>query len=202
MLERIIDGGEPYYAFDPAWGDDEAAQMSNGSGDEWTAVFTGDGTFIRVFAHESSMSPYRDPDGELWPGLLDGLPEVFRPQLDEPAFGDEIGQFVATAVLWRRAGDDCWHAGTGIVFPPSRGPYDNVGPDGAAQLQILLDDIVDQYVEFAGDYYETAVDRSAVEHIVARRPLTEAVARALNPDVDFAALREDVTAIGYPVVAR
>jgi hypothetical protein len=32
--------------------------------------------FIRVFNHESSMSPYLDPDRTLWPGLLDGLPKA------------------------------------------------------------------------------------------------------------------------------
>ncbi|MCI4066866.1 hypothetical protein MRQ36_31610 [Micromonospora sp. R77] len=87
--------------------------MSNGSGDEWAAVCTADGAFIRVFDHESAMSPYRDPDGELWPGLLDGLPVVLRPWVRKPAFCDETGQFVATAVLWRLTGDDRWYAGVG-----------------------------------------------------------------------------------------
>lgn len=69
VLERIIDGGQPYYAYTSAWGKDEAALMSNGSGDGWAVAFTADGAFIRVFDHESAMTPYRDPDRELWPGL-------------------------------------------------------------------------------------------------------------------------------------
>ena len=73
-LERIIDGGESCYTYTREWGDDEAALMSNGGGDEYAIVFTADGTFIRVFAHESTMSPYRDQHRELWPGLLDNLP--------------------------------------------------------------------------------------------------------------------------------
>ncbi|MEU6024591.1 hypothetical protein ACGFIK_13920 [Micromonospora sp. NPDC048871] len=48
VLERIIDGGEPYYDYTTAWGDDEAALMSNGSGDEWTVVFTADGDFPAI----------------------------------------------------------------------------------------------------------------------------------------------------------
>ncbi|SCG39701.1 hypothetical protein [Micromonospora coxensis] len=201
VLERIIDGGEPYYDFTSAWGDGEAALMSNGSGDEWAVVFTAEGAFIRVFAHESAMSPYAHPDQELWPGLLDGLPEVWRPQVEEPAFCDETGRFLATAVLWRLADDDRWNAGKGIAFPPGPGPYDDRGPDGSGMLDILLDDIVDRFVEFAGDYYEIEVDRAAVAHVVAHRPLTDTVVRALNPHLTGAELREDVAAVGYPTAA-
>ncbi|PWU54319.1 hypothetical protein DLJ47_14180 [Micromonospora sp. S4605] len=201
MLERVIDGGEPYYAYTSAWGEDEAGLMSNGSGDEWAVVFTTGGVFIRVFDHESAMSPYGDPDHGLWPGLLDGLPSTLRPQVREPAFCDETGQFLATAVLWRLAGDDRWHAGEGITFPPPIGPYDDTGPDGAAMLEILFDDIVDRYVEFARDYHEIEVDRAAVAHVVAHRPLTDAVIRALNPHLTVARLGEDLSTIGYPVAA-
>ncbi|RAN96817.1 hypothetical protein GAR05_03880 [Micromonospora saelicesensis] len=199
VLERIIDGGDPYYGYTSNWGTDEAALMSNGSGDEWTVVFTADGAFIRLFDHESAMSPYCHPDHELWPGLIDGVPEVLRPQVTEPAFCDEDGQLVATTVLWRLAGDDRWHAGNGIAFPPPSGPYDDNGPDGSGLLDILFDDIVDRFVEFAGDYYEMTVDRAAVEHVVAHRPLTDTVTRALNPQLTVADLRVDLTEIGYPI---
>ena len=197
-LECIIGGDGCYYTFDGHWGADEAALMNNGSGDEWAVVFTTDGAFIRVFDHESTMTPFRDPDRQLWPGLLDGLPAVFGPQVGEPAFGDEDGRFIATAVLWRLADDEGWHAGDGITFPPPRGPYDN-GPDGSSMLTILLDDIVDQYVEFAEDYYEIKADRTAVEHVIARLPLTDAVVRALNPQATLTDLHTDLTMIGYPI---
>jgi hypothetical protein len=197
VLERIIDRGEPSYVYTTTWGDDEAALMSNGSGDEWAIVFSSDGAFIRVFDHESAMSPYRDSDRELWPGLLDGMPGVFGNQIEEPAFSDEEGRFLATAVLWRLAGDKHWHAGEGIVLPLRRGPYDG-DPDGTAMLEILLDDIVDQYVEFADDYYEMETNRASVEHIVRHRPLTDAVVQALNPGITVADLRDDLAVIGYP----
>ncbi|MET8547080.1 hypothetical protein [Micromonospora zamorensis] len=202
VLERTIDGGAPYYAYTSPWGSDEATLMSNGSGDEWAVVFTVDGTFIRVFDHESTMSPYGGPDHELWPGLLDGIPAVLRPQAHEPAFCDESGRFIATAVLWRLSDDDRWHAGDGITFPPLRGPYDDTAPDGSGMLEILLDGIVDHYIEFASDYYEIELDRAAVEHIVAHRPLTDTVIQALNPQLTLDDLRKDITAIGYPTAAR
>ncbi|GAA2359493.1 hypothetical protein Cme02nite_36030 [Catellatospora methionotrophica] len=195
VLERIIDSSGAYYTYTRAWGEDEAVLMSNGSGDDWAVVFTADGAFIWVFDHESPMSPYRDPDHGLWPGLLDGLPPVFTPQLNEPAFSDDAGQFAATAVLWRLAGDDRWRAAEGIEFPPDD------STDGAGMLRILSDDIVDRYTEFASDYYEIDVDRAVVEHVVAHRPLTDAVVQALNPEATLAALYDDVAAIGYPMTA-
>jgi hypothetical protein len=142
------------------------------------------------------MTPYRDSDHELRPGLLDGIPPMFRSQVEEPAFGDEQGQFLATAVLWRRAGDDRWHAGQTIVFPPPQGPYDT-DLDGSGMLGILFDDIVDRYAEFAADYYEIEVDRAAVGHIVAHRPLTDTVVQALNSSATLTELRNDLAKIGY-----
>ena len=171
--------------------------MSNGSGDEYAIVFTTDGVFIRVFGHESTMSPYRNPDHELWPGLLDGLPDVMRSQVEEPAFSDGHGHFLATAVLWRLTDDDRWHAGDGITFPPPPGPY-GIDIDGSGRLDILLDDIADRYIEFAEDYYETTIDRTAVDHVIAQLPLTDAVVQALNPEATIAELRDDLAAIGYP----
>ena len=196
VLEIVQGSDYAYYTYGE-WGDDEAALMSNGSGDEYTIVFSDAGVFIRVFDHESEMSPYGDEDHALWPGLIDGLPPQFRPYLAEPAFCNE-GTLTATAVLWRRSSDDRWHAGAGITFPPSRGPYDT-SPDGADQLAILCDDIVDRYVDFAADYYEIEVDRTAVAHVVAMRPLTAAVVQALNPDASFTDVNDSVAQIGYPI---
>lgn len=193
VLERIMDSDEPYYTYTRDWGDAEAALMSNGSGDEWAIVFGAPGAFIRVFDHESRMSPYRDADRELWPNLLTGLPPALAEHVDEPAFADEEDQFLATAVLWRLAGDDRWHAGTGIEFPA---PGD---ADGSGLLEILCDgDTAGAYAEFAEDFYETAIDRAAVEHVLAHRPLTEDVVRALNPELTLADVRGDVTSTGYP----
>ncbi|MEU8004296.1 hypothetical protein AB0B66_24340 [Catellatospora sp. NPDC049111] len=194
VLERVFDT-DPYYVYTRDWGDAEAALMSNGSGDEWSIVFTSDGVFIRVFNHESPMSPFRERGRELWPGLLDGLPEIFGPQVAEPAFSDGKGHLRATAVLWRLADDERWHAGEGIVFPPD----DSV--DGAGMLAILLDDIVDRYVAFAEDYYEIEVDPAAVGQVIAHRPLTDALVRSLNPTTALSDLHDDVAAIGYPMTA-
>ncbi|MDQ1289186.1 MAG: hypothetical protein QG622_2752 [Actinomycetota bacterium] len=194
VLDLIIDGDDPTHIYTTAWGDDEATLMSNGSGDEWNIVFTADGAFIRVFTHESAMTPYR----EVWPGLLDGLPAAFRRQVEEPAFCDEEGHFLATAVLWRLAGHDQWHLSENVHLPASRGPHDT-DPDGSGMLEILLDDIADRYIKFARDYYEIDADPAAVEHIIQGHSLTDLVIRTLNPDTTIADLRDDIALIRYPV---
>ena len=185
----LADPDDAYYDFDPSWGDGQAAFMDDGSGNVWSIAFTAAGAFIRVFDHESEMSPYAHPDHRLWPGLLDGLPEEFHPQVAEPAFSDGDGQLLATAVLWRRTTDDRWH--TGVV--------ETEEDDGSFMLDILGDDIVEEYTDFAGDYYETDVDADAVRHVVELRPLTDAVVRRLNPDADPAAVRKALAEIGYPI---
>ncbi|SNY75811.1 hypothetical protein [Paractinoplanes atraurantiacus] len=197
VLELIQGTGYEYYSY-TAWGDGEAALMSNGGGDEYTIGFAEAGVFIRLFDHESAMSPYAASDeATLWPGLLDGLPPEFAGYVTEPAFCDG-GVLNATAVLWRRAADERWHAGAGITFPPSRGPYD-ISPDGTDRLGILCGDIVDEYVDFAGGYHEAEIDRDAVAHVAALRPLSNDVVRALNPESSLAAVRAQVAAIGYPL---
>jgi hypothetical protein len=60
------------------------------------------------------MSPASN-DEELWPGLVDTVPEVFAAHVDEPAFSHE-GTLEATVCLWRQHDDDRWHAGE-IGYP-------------------------------------------------------------------------------------
>ncbi|HEX5597322.1 MAG TPA: hypothetical protein VFX61_15095 [Micromonosporaceae bacterium] len=49
--------------------------------------------------------------------------------------------------------------------------------DGSGPLEILLDDIVDWYVTFAEDDYEIEINPLVVEHVLAHRPLTDALCR-------------------------
>ena len=106
-----------YYSFDSEWGPGEQmASMRNGSGDEWSIVFSPDGVFVRGFDHESGMSPAVNGN-RLWPGLIDGLPAVFEPFAAEPVFSDgahPVGDCVRCATLR----DDRWQVGE-IAYPPS-----------------------------------------------------------------------------------
>jgi len=182
-----------YYSFDSRWAPgEEMASMRNGSGDEYSIVFSAAGAFIRGFDHESSMSPALSEFGEVWPGVADSVPEVFADCVSEPAFSFE-GELEATVCLWRQHADDRWHAGD-IEFPA--GP----DPDGADRLFAVLADATPlAYQRFAEDYYEQRLDGEAIGEIYALRPLTDALVRRLNPELSIVDLAGDLAEIGYPV---
>ncbi|MEH0822110.1 MULTISPECIES: hypothetical protein [unclassified Micromonospora] len=194
LAEAILspDQESRYYRYDAHWGPGaELASMDNGSGDAYSIVFTAVGTFIRGFDHESQMSPAVN-DGEVWPGVVDQVPEVFADQVDEPAFSFD-DTIEATCCLWRQVADDRWHAGE-IDFP------DGIDPDCALGLfGVLLDPTPATYRGFAEDYYELDVDPGALTEIYAARPLTEELVRRLNPELSLADLADDLDAMGQPL---
>lgn len=197
VLEAIMspEWSSRYHSFDAGWSTgEEMASMRNGSGDEYSIVFSGAGTYIRGFAHESVMSPYGN-DGP-WPGVLDSVPKVFRHCVEEPAFCDEDGMPVVTACLWREVGDGRWRVGE-IDYP------DGVNdPDGALYLFArLVDRSPEAFQRFAEDYYEVPVDLDALRHVYALRPLTQAVVTALNADLAVKDLADDLAAARYPFLA-
>ncbi|MGX1887099.1 hypothetical protein [Streptomyces sp. NPDC055287] len=199
MLEAIICPAPSWrtYSFDTRSSEaEELASMSNGSGDEYSIVFSPAGAYMRGFDHESLMSPYGHDDGLVWPGVLDEVPEVFGRYVKEPAFSDEEGTPFVTVCLWRTVDDDAWRAGA-VPYPED---VDDEGdPDGSAYLfEHLTDRSAEEYWQFAVGIHKVETDVAAIRHILALRPLTHEVVTALNPDVTLAALSEDVTTIGYP----
>ncbi|MFE6907514.1 hypothetical protein [Streptomyces erythrochromogenes] len=195
-LEAVMGGRYgSRFDYDPGWGPGtEAGLMDNAAGDEYAILFTPDGVFGRGFDHESSMSPYTNEDMALWPGLVDTLPEVFRPLLDEPAFCDDEVQ-VATVVFWRETHDTAWRSG-----PVEYAEYDD---DGTGHLfHVLAAGTPDAYRAFAEDHYERRLDLGAIRHVFALRPLTGDVVKALNPEADPTAVAAAVAATGYPVEGR
>ncbi|MGW7607020.1 hypothetical protein ACWGKW_07005 [Streptomyces sp. NPDC054766] len=196
MLEAILspEWADRHYSFDAHWSaGEEVASMRDGSGDEFSIVFSAVGAYIRGFAHESHMSPYAN-DGP-WPGVLDDVPEPFRSCVEEPAFADEDGMPVVTACAWREVGDEAWNTGT-IEFPDD-GASD---PDGSEHLfRLLADRSAEAFQHFAEDYYEIPLPLAAIQHVFALRPLTSEVVAALNPEAAMGALAKDIAEIGYPL---
>ncbi|WP_220296199.1 hypothetical protein [Streptomyces sp. MBT84] len=178
-----------YYSMNANWsGGEEVASMRNGSGDEYSIVFSTAGAYIRGFDHESPMSPHGN-DGEPWPGVIDEVPELFKPFVEEAAFTDEDGVRVVTACMWRAATDDRWHHGT-IDFPDR-----TVDPDGAMGLfELLVDRSPEAFQRFAEDY----IDLEAVSQVYALWALSQEFVSLLNPEISLTDLAQDISQVGYP----
>ncbi|MEU4288836.1 hypothetical protein AB0E63_11500 [Kribbella sp. NPDC026596] len=190
VLDLILDDDPdqlPFFAFDARWSEtEEAALMRDGSGNEYSIVFSPDGAFAYGFDHESPMSPYAN-DQKTWPGLLDGVPEVFHNARDEPAFSDGVPR--ATVCFWRTTDDTAWRCG----------PVEDVKNDGADWLfEVIADGRPEAYLTFAEDYYEVALDLEAIRHVYALMPLTEYVVTSLNRQRRLTDLAEGIAEIGYP----
>lgn len=67
-----------YYSFNTTWAaGEQMGSMRNGSGDEFFAYFGSAGCWLKGFAHEYPMTPYRENPLLPWPGVLDTVPAEF-----------------------------------------------------------------------------------------------------------------------------
>jgi hypothetical protein len=178
-----------YYSFNAAWAAGEhMGSMRNGSGDDFFAHFNSAGCWLKGFAHEYPMSPYRENPPRPRPGVLDAVPAEFAACLREPAFSVED----VTFCIWRRYADRAWQVGP-VQFPPG-----DPDPDGSAFLLSALDGRPETYRAWAVDYYGQDVDFAAVEYVYRHRPLTPEMVARLNPQVSLGELVADISEIGYP----
>lgn len=182
MLDAILSPEWEYreYSFDAHWAPgQEMASWRNGSGDDYAIVFTSDGAYLRGYSQGCGL-------GADTPGMTDGVPEVFAPQLAEVAFTFDEEKLI-TVCMWRTWDDVAWRHGAVEL-----GGAD----DGADWLfELLVDRSPQAYQSFAENYYEQDVPLAAIEHVYALEPLTEEIVRVLNPS---ARPLGDVVAIGYP----
>jgi len=80
------------------------ASMRNGQGDAWFCVFSDVGVFLKGFDHESQMSPCRTQPPHVWRGVLDELPEPFKPFATEPALSMADTTFASGAATMTKHG--------------------------------------------------------------------------------------------------
>lgn len=191
-----------YYSFNSKWAKGEQmGSMRNGSGDDLFALFNKHGCFLKGFAHEAEMTPYREDPPALWPGLLTGVPAAFNSGLNEPAAMMENTTFC----IWRRYGDTKWNRGK-FVFPQLESYSDGSpkGPDGSVNLLSPYDTKPETYLEWASDYFSSGENLTIdhVRHVYAQKPLTTKLVREINPEITLADLKADIDEIGYPRRAR
>jgi hypothetical protein len=188
-----------FYSFNSRWArGEQMGSMRNGHGDDFFALFNAHGCFLKGFAHEAPMTPYRSDPKRLWPGLIESVPPEFAACLREPAFSIEDTTFC----IWRRYGDSSWQRGE-IEFPP--GP----DPDGSEWLLSPLDGKPPTYRAWAEWYFNKPfLTVELVRYVYEQWPLTDELVAALRPDIvledeenphlGVADLEEDIEEIGYP----
>ena len=192
MLDAIIqrEWDYRYYSFNSKWADyGEMASMRNGQGDEWFCVFGPPGVFLKGFDHESPMSPWTQDTQEVWPGVLDSIPEAFNSCVKEPAFSIQDTTFC----VWRTNEDAHWKKGV-VSYPGGE------DPDGSGGLLFILDGNPNTYKEWAEDYFEKSISLPAIQQIYAHTALTPEIVCALNPSIEFASILGDAEEIAYPFV--
>jgi hypothetical protein len=184
------------YSFNSFWAaDKQLGSMRNGQGDDFFALFNMAGCWLKGFAHEAPMTPYRAEPKRVWPGVLEGVPAEFAYCLRQPAFNVEDTTFC----VWRRYTDAGWQYG------PVEYPAGHPDPDGSECLVSPLDGRPETYREWAESYFSGSRSGLAVEpvrHIYEHRPLTEELVRQLNPKLSLEELQADIEEIGYPAGGR
>lgn len=194
MVDAIVeaDASMRYYHFDPAWSaTEEMASMDNGSGDEYSIVFSSAGAYLRGFDHESPMSPWARNDLAPWPGVVTDVPPTLVEYVTEPAFTLD-GVPSVTVCLWRETDDESWHAGD-ITWPTR-------GTDGADwMLGLLADGTPERYRSWAAQYYETDLSIDLLRDVYDLIPLTPAIVHGLAPRSDWDRVAGEAATMGYPV---
>ena len=191
MLDAILmrEWDYRYYSFNSKWAaKEQMASMRNGQGDGWYCVFGHQGTLLKGFDHESEMSPLSMEIPKVWPGVLDAVPEAFKPFATEPAFSMEDTTFC----IWRGIGDTQWSIGE-VSFPSAD------DPDGSEWMLSILEGDPRSYKAWAEDYYECPVSLPAVQRIYGHTPLTQELVQELNKTAELESLLADATEIDYPV---
>ncbi len=218
-LDAIIcpDWQYRYYSYQNNWDTalgEECMSMRNGSGDEFSILFSQSGAIINGLGHESEMSRWSEVavksknifqnifgkkqtefKQDIWPGVVDKVPIEFQHFI----FGEPIKSKGTTFCIWRKYTDHKWNIGD-IAFP------NDDYKDGSEHLLFILDNNPQTYHTWAIDYYDdnfegnpNKLDLDLVKYIYENRNLTKDIAFKINSNVeDFEKLKSDVNEIGYP----
>ena len=171
-----------YYSFNAHWAPGEMmGSMSNGSGDEFFALFNCHGAYIKGFDHESATSQL--PNERHYAGV----PREFTEAKDEPAFAPEYVSFC----LWRFTSDVVWSQTKVSLLVD--GDF-----DGSEHVLELLDADPATYQAFAANYYERGLPIEPIRAIYSHVHLTNELVMSINGERSLSELSTVLSEIGYP----
>jgi hypothetical protein len=196
VLEAILEPDPRFrrFSYSALPEDEQVAGWRDGSGDDYSIVFTPHGAFARGFCHESPLRDFSYTPTRLWPGLLNGVPAALRDVAERTTYNETVGAD-ATVTLWRLVGESRWSYGH-VSYPAEIA----VGWEDIQTPEIFdtLDGRPETYANDIEEIEKVVLDLGAVAHVFAHLPLTEDLVAELNPERAFADLAFDLVAIGYP----
>ena len=148
--------------------DTPAYCVSDGSGHEMDIFFEENGVFIKGFDHQNELNQYakEDWDDEFFKETYEGIPSNF---LD--IYEDEDSLMEMTFCMWYDNQTGKWNQT--IVE----------GDDGGKDFILsYICSNADQWIEWAEDYYEMDIDKSIVEKVYQKKPLTAEDIHKLDPE--------------------
>ena len=162
-----------YYTFSPGVSPGvDLVRLDNGSGDYALGVFGPAGVIIKVFDHESKISPYARKNQSPWPGIYDGVPDSLLAYLDLPDMEkDEV------TLCTYRLPTGPWVV-TRLKNPPRAG-HD----DGGSWLLTQFHDTPKEWISWAKDYYEAKFTLKDVAEVYTHGRITPALAARLLKNV-------------------
>jgi hypothetical protein len=189
MLDAICGTRHLTYSYTSSFSDGVAlARYENGAGDEYFVFFDGADVFVRVFDHESELSPYAN-DG-LWPGLIEGLPARLEKYVQMDRLGDEDYPRI-TLALWHEGNE--WRHGAPAPIE-GREPRPTAWPLGQT-----INWSVEAVAADRGRYWSRSLEADDVASILALQPVSPPLAQRLDPDVDWAFVERVAAYGGYPL---
>lgn len=158
-----------YYSFDRGWDPKGGVQVAS------MRNGCGDDWFIAftpadVFVKAFWHEHPRAKAAEIYAGL----PKTLAKQRAQPAFESDV-------VTWGG-----WHAGATWTLRGNAKPMrEDLAGDAKA------------YQAYAADYFEVDVPLVAIRHVLAGKPLTQAIVAKVTSERTLRDLRDDLTGIGY-----
>ena len=166
------------------------ARLDEGGGDRFGIARTDDGVLLWAFDHESPLNIAET--GEVWPGLLEGLPDQLVPLCRNEELDDEPGTPSITLALWSTG--ETWQHGVPQVRGGNR-PEETDSMLGSVKSARTGADIAEDF----GHCCDLDLTARDVKPLLAGTPLTPAMAAQIRAEADWDHVRTVAETVGYPV---
>ncbi|MBR2564210.1 MAG: hypothetical protein IKE29_06270 [Paenibacillus sp.] len=177
---------------DIAWG-----SVDNGTGDHLHVLFTNTGTLIKGFDHESPLSPYAREDGEIYPGMYEGIPEELHSILCQHE--EELNREDVTCCIWQEGDDLKWKTGSWMKYALAE-EHETDAEGGLDFLLGYIEETPEAYIDWAEGYYDMQeMSLAAVTEIYNHAPVNADLIRRLNPNRKVSVAMDEIKECGWAV---